>query len=1147
MTPPTAPAYWLNDVACRAERFYAVACDPRRSVVVEACAGAGKTWMLVSRILRALLDGCAPQDILAITFTRKAAGEMRERLHTWLAEFEAADEARRAQELVLRGLDPASAQGLAEALRGLRRRLTEIGRPVQIRTFHSWFASLLGAAPLAVLQELGLGSAQTLLEDDAEAIERTWPRFWARAAADPGLRDDLAQGMAALGRHAMEQALQTLLNKRIEFTLADRHGVLETSVAPPASCGLGDEPLQALATSEARARWLAWARALGQEKNKTPQKAAAAIEQAWSGPDDPAHLPARLAALRRALMVADADRLTQHLQKHAAAQQAEVELLTLLKAERQRQAWVHQQRMVRLGRALLDEYAALKRAHGWVDMNDVEMAAQRLLGDGELAGWMQQRLDNQVRHLLIDEFQDTNPLQWQALHGWLQSYAGAGAGPLAPRVFLVGDPKQSIYRFRRAEPQVFRAAQAFVVQGLGGDRLACDHTRRCAVGVVDLLNRVLGAACDDGSWPGFRAHTTGSAEAGAVLALPTVARPPRSEAAEAEDAVWRDSLCTARVEPEEGMSAREARQAADWIVAELAAGMAPGDCMVLSRKRERLLWLQAALRERGVPCEAADKQDLTEVPAVQDVVAWLDVLVSRRHDLSLARALRSPLFGWDDAALAELARAVRAAQDAAAAGDRPPALPPCWWDTLMTLAEGRDPADLLAQAAQRLRRHRAWVQALPPHDALAALYHDTDLLARYAQVTPPPQRAVTLAALRALLQQSLAQDGGRFLSPYRLVRALRRGGVPLPPAPQPDAVRLLTVHGAKGLEASTVLLLDTDAPPPPAERMGVLVEWPGEAPHPLRMVFLTTEAQASDCVRPLLEAERVARGHEELNALYVAITRAARRLVLSRFEPHARSQTPTWWARLSPSAQALPEVWQGADGATQVSAPSQAPPPGAPVEVLDLPVLAASRAPTEALPWGLAVADPTEDAVPGEATPAGERASATPADAASADTDGEDDAARRGMALHRLLQWCPTPVAGFDWDDTHADAVAHEHGLTAAQAHDLLPLARAMVKGEAAWAWDPARVDVWGNEVDILHEGRLLRLDRLVRERATACWWVLDFKSASRPEQQQGLLEHMALYRKALRAVRPGEAVRVAFINPQGRLIEAGAVEGDAP
>ena len=106
------PAYEHNGQPCAREAFYAIACDPRRSVAVEACAGAGKTWMLVSRILRALLEPTAdgravePQDILAITFTRKAAGEARERLHEWLETFSRASPQVLEQELVDRGLSP---------------------------------------------------------------------------------------------------------------------------------------------------------------------------------------------------------------------------------------------------------------------------------------------------------------------------------------------------------------------------------------------------------------------------------------------------------------------------------------------------------------------------------------------------------------------------------------------------------------------------------------------------------------------------------------------------------------------------------------------------------------------------------------------------------------------------------------------------------------------------------------------------------------------------------------------------------------------------------------------------------------------------------------------------------------------------------
>ena len=153
-------AYEHNGRHVAREAFYTVACDPRRSVAVEACAGAGKTWMLVSRIVRALLEegdsACEPHEILAITFTKKAAGEMRERLDQWLALFAELDPAASQRELVMRGMTPEAAQAAVPRLQGLYRRLLEGGRPVQFRTFHAWFAGLLRNAPLAVLRELGL-------------------------------------------------------------------------------------------------------------------------------------------------------------------------------------------------------------------------------------------------------------------------------------------------------------------------------------------------------------------------------------------------------------------------------------------------------------------------------------------------------------------------------------------------------------------------------------------------------------------------------------------------------------------------------------------------------------------------------------------------------------------------------------------------------------------------------------------------------------------------------------------------------------------------------------------------------------------------------------------------------------------------------
>ena len=1072
-------AYEVNGRRASREAFYAIACDPRRSVAVEACAGAGKTWMLVSRMLRALLEGAAPHEILAITFTRKAAGQMRQRLQEWLAAFSRRDPDALAQELEARGVPREDAAALAPALKGLHGRVLAAGRSVQVRTFHSWFAALLRSAPLSVLEELGLPARHELLEDDSRAIALVWRRFHAAVWRDASARADYEALVAAHGRWQAQKALRTALDKRIEFARADAMGVVERSVRHWHDCfpqGRDlEEPCLALASAAARERWLARARALGAEENKTPRAAADAVVAAFECDD----LRQRLELLRRGFLVASEPRLSQRLARYPHAQEAEAELQWLLAACAQHEAWLHQQRMARLTRILLREYAALKHEEGWVDMADVEQAAHRLLADHELSGWVQERLDARVSHLLVDEFQDTNPLQWQALHAWLSGYAGAGGR--APSVFIVGDPKQSIYRFRRAEPQVFAAAQAFVRDALQGDLLSCDHTHRCAPDVVAGINAVMEQAQRAQEYGGFRAHTTESDEAGELLRLPPVARPESEGADEAEDLAWRDSLSEPRTTMEERLVALECRQAARWVAARIAAGTPPGHIMVLARKRDRLALMEDELRRLHVPAQQPEKSHLGDSIEVQDVVALLDVLVSPGHDLSLARALKSPLFGLPDEALVELA--LRARQVAAEGAPRP-------W--LELLQGGQDLPAGLQEAGAKLARWKAWVDRWPPHDALQAIYDDGDVLARYAAAVPPALREMALAHLRALPGAALELDGGRYATPYAFVRALKAGRLAAPAVATPNAVRLLTVHGAKGLEAAVVLILDTDAAAARAESMGVLVDWPGEQEAPRRFTFMTSEARPPVCNVEALQAELAARAREELNALYVAMTRAERILAVSSVQPR-QPAAGSWWERLAPHCreEPVPE---------------------------DVALPAAARAQRIELP-----------AVPRLPVPVAttERAAAPTLDS------------RFGQCVHRLLelQWArrePAPA--------RLQRLAREYGLDAEHLQQAVDMARRIATGEGAWAWDERQVAWSADEVELAHEGELLRLDRLVRRRDGE-WWVLDYKSAARPQQQPALAAQLRRYGRAVTALHPGAPVRLAFLTGQGRMVEVAAGE----
>ncbi|MBV8501269.1 MAG: UvrD-helicase domain-containing protein [Paucibacter sp.] len=1064
-------AYYIDGRLAESTDFYRIACDPARSVVVEACAGAGKTWMLISRILRALLAGAEPQEIVAITFTRKAAGEMRERLAEWLTEFASASSGKRIEELQWRGMSPAEARAAEPLLQGLQERLLRNGRFVEIRTFHAWFAQLLRAAPLELLLAQGIAPELQLIEDEADLMPELMRRFHRTVLDDTELLADYRAQIELRGRRALGNWLLAGFAKRVELRLAEAAGVLASSVPDVRSvmpeC-LG-EPLDHFAALRAPLAELV--RELWRGKTKA-QEAAQILEQALALVD----VQQAFAGAWKALFTAS-NTPKKQIGDTPTLRHAWTALERIAEGRAQQQAWLEHGRMARLCIALTACFDALKAERGLVDMNDLERGALALLGDESTAVWVQQRLDAQLRHLLIDEFQDTSPLQWHALHGWLAAYAGAGGGR-SMSVFIVGDPKQSIYRFRRAEPRVFAAARDFVVDGLGGVLLACDHTRRNAAGVLVAVNRSFEAV------EGFRPHTTGSIEQGSFEAL-DVPCAEREESDKVEG--WRPSLTVARAAPEFKRRLVEARHVAQAVAQLLAEGLKPGEIFVLSRKREALRVLAGALKDAGIAHVAPEDQALKDAPDVRDLMALLDALASPEHDLSLAHALRSPLLAVGEADLLQLARTSGSAQWLGI--ESPPRR--SWWAALQALRQ-EETSDALWRARELLLRWERLSGQCSPHDLLDRIVHEGDLLGRLCARVPASERRARLHTVEALLAMALDLDGGRYMQLYGFVRALNQRALKLSLPAEPDAVQLLTIHGAKGLEAQAVFLVDTDAVPARAENATLLIDWPVDAAAPRRVAFIASESRPPPALAALLEEERQQRRREEINGLYVAMTRARRRLVISRTVPARKSATSTWWAQLHEQACA----WRW----TPQPAPRD---DEARFSLAELPA------------WQVPPSRPAPDLTRDEAQ------------------------ARLGEAMHRVLEWATG--TGREAEPLAA-AAAQMYGLDAAQRERLLKGVQAILTSEECKPFfDAANLEWMGNEVPICFEGHDLRLDRLVKR--AGCWWVLDYKLASRPECQVEYQEQMRRYVAAVRELQPGEPVRAALITAQGRVVEIDALE----
>ena len=315
--------------------------------------------------------------------------------------------------------------------------------------------------------------------------------------------------------------------------------------------------------------------------------------------------------------------------------------------------------------------------------------------------------------------------------------------------------------------------------------------------------------------------------------------------------------------------------------------------------------------------------------------------------------------------------------------------------------------------------------------------------------------------------------------------------------PMPSkSVKLMTVHGAKGLEARWVVLIDAHQPPRAAETNGVLLDWPVDEASPRRFIFVASESRVPVCARELLDTEQAAREAEDTNLLYVAMTRAEERLLLSGKVGRKKAER-SWYRMLEGVAEPMLHA-QGQDAPV-------CEPVTMDFALKVLPKLNRANMPQLNLASGV--------------------------HGAKQDVESEVSA-RIGDAMHELLQWWRPERP---WSDAMRRSLAWRWTLSERDIAQAERMATAVLTGEAAWAWDATQIEIALAETELVWQGQLLRIDRVVKHRDGA-WWVLDFKSALNPQAHETYLLQVSNYVRAWSQMYENEQVFGALIGGDGRL-----------
>src|SRR5262245_9593270 len=1095
------------------------ASDPDVSAWVAANAGSGKTHVLALRVVRLLLANVPPEKVLCITFTKAAAANMAKRVFDTLAQWTALDDA---------GLD-AAIRKISDlqpdaALRARARRLfalaLETPGGLKVQTIHAFCTRLLHQFPF----ESGVAAGFEVLDGAAETLllNQVSLRVLLDAAADPEtpLGRALATTIATAADRTLKELIGEAIRKRdlVEEWIARRGGI--EGVIADLIGTLGVAPDDTVEHIDAETvdgpnlpseQWEAAAKVL-EQGSKSDMERADDLRAAARATGE------QHAKRYRCVFLTDEGEPRKRIVT-GAIDKADPALAQSLRDECSRVVALYERRkavacrdrtaaLLTIAAAVIDRYQSEKVKRGVLDYDDLIEKTLTLLYNVESA-WVHYKLDRGIDHVLIDEAQDTSPRQWEIILALTaEFFAGAGARLGKRTIFAVGDEKQSIFSFQGAAPREFDAMRRqfeTLCRGIKSELryLQFGHSFRSG----EIVLRAVDTVFKDKAV--YVSVTSDEAGVPPHLALPEVApgvveiwdaiKPDEKHEVEAWDAPFDDVTETS---PQVRLAQKIARNVRRWM----SQGARPGHVLVLVRQRGPLFdAIIRALKDENVDVAGADRLILTEHIAVMDLLVLADALLLQEDDLALATVLKSPLFGFDDDDLYAIAWQRRGSLRSA-------------------LRQREEPRFM--KAAQQLDLYANWARRETPFAFYARVLGSErgreNLLARLG---PEANDAID-----EFLNLSLDYERRETPSLQGFIAWLRTAQTDVKRDMEiaRDEVRVMTVHGAKGLEAPIVILADTTTPPAgPPQRQPRLLVMPGEPAHVVWAAAKQTDVGVVAAARNNMRAEAE---HEYRRLLYVAMTRAIERLVICGYDGKSKRPDGCWYDLVLDTLKVVAEREPADDGDGEVwryrkaeASPSAAATEPAPKSAVEPP------------PWlkGRMLA---------------EHPALVPLSPSSAHDEGTNVRARgrgaerktalaRGTHIHRLLQALPDvpPDARRDAARRYLAkvqeiAAEHREGIIE-QVHRLLDDARF---AELFQPGSRAEVPIVGR---IAHQGRMIavsgQVDRLVvAEKAVL---IADYKT-NRPAPQRiedvpvPYVCQLALYRVVLGRLYPDRAVRAAVV-----------------